>query len=147
MRLAHDQREIDRRGVVTVIQQAFGDVHGADVALGLEFRRRGDELVHASLAVGHGQKMLDLRQQIVGIKHGVFGHAFQTVRPVSADVAIHADQHAHAAEKASHPADRLGTIVIEVISLAVFDHDRARADMAPSFSHTAIGPAPGPPPP
>ncbi len=43
-------------------------------------RGRGDELVHAAVAVRHGQDVLHARQQVVGVEHGVLGDAPQAVR-------------------------------------------------------------------
>ena len=101
----------------------------------LSLRGRGHELVHAAVAVRHGQNVLHPRQQVVRIQHGVFGDPPQAVRPVRADVAVHADQHADVAEEAPHPADRLGPVVVEVVAAAVLDHDRHGQERGEPLGH------------
>ncbi len=64
----------------------LGEVHGGDAPFGLEFGAAGDELVHAAVTLRHGQKVLHAAEQVIGIEHGVFAHALESVRPMSADV-------------------------------------------------------------
>ena len=146
-RFRHDQREIDRRRVEAVVQQPLGDVHGADAPLAPQLAGAGHELVHAAVAVRHLKMCLTPAQQIIGVQHRVFADLAQAVRPQRADVAVAAHQHADVAEEAAHPADRLGPIVVQPVAVAVLDDQRRRQDTAASCWRTAIGPAPGPPPP
>ena len=105
------------------------------------------ELVHAAISLRHRKDVLHAAQQVVGIEHRVFAHAPQSLGTVGADVAVRPHQHAHVAEKAAHAADRFGPIVIQAIAVAVALDDAAPADTVPACAVTAIGPAPGPPPP
>ena len=91
--------------------------------LGFQLGGRGDELVHAAVAVRHRQDVLHAAEQVVGVEHGVLGDAPQAVGPVRADVAVRADQHADVAEEAPHAADRLGPVVVEAVAVAVLDDD------------------------
>ena len=81
--------------------------------LAFQLRRRGNELVHAAIALRHGQNVLDAAEQVVGIQHRVLGDAPQSVRAVRANVAVHPHQHARVAEESSDAADRLGPVVVQ----------------------------------
>ena len=73
----------------------------------------GDELVHAAVALRHGQEVLHAAEQVVGIEHGVFADAAEAVGAVRADVAVRADQHADVAEERADAADGFGAVVVE----------------------------------
>ena len=66
----------------------------------LSFAADGDELVHAAVALRHGQEVLHAAEQIVGVEHGVLADAPQAVGAVRADVAVGADEDADVAEEA-----------------------------------------------
>ena len=164
-RFGHRQREVDRRGVEAVVEQPLGEVHRRDAALGLELRAAGDELVHAAIALRHGQEVLHAAEQVVGVEHRVLADAPQAVRAVRADVAVGPQQHADVAEEGADAADGLGAVVVEASSGRGRGRGRrSLSDLCPlasdlslttigagkygaSVSVTQIGPAPGPPPP
>ena len=116
-RLGHNQREVDGRCVESPVQQALGYVHGRDPPPALQFRRTGDEFVHAAIAVGHREKVLHAREQVVGVEYGVFRHSAKTLRAVGQNIADHSHQHARVAEEAPYAANRFGPVEVEPIAL------------------------------
>jgi rRNA processing protein Gar1 len=61
--------------------------------------------MHAPIALRHRQKVPDAPQQIVGVKHRVFGDLPQPFRPVRPQIAVHSDKNADVAEETSHTID------------------------------------------
>ena len=114
-RFFHREREVDGRGVEAVVEQPLGEVHRGDAFFGFELRGRGDELVHAAVALRHGQEMLHAAEQVVGVEHGVFADAAEAVGAVRADVAVGADEHADVAEEGADAADGFGAVVVEAV--------------------------------
>ncbi len=149
-RLSHRQREVDRRGVEAVVQQPLGDVHRRD-ALARPFScdGRGDELVHAAVALRHRENVLHTAEQVVGVEHRVFGSRVGAHRGrMRADVAIGPHQHADVLpKKLPHAADRLRPVVTERIVVAIFRDDRAVGKYGETFRSRRSDPRPGPPPP
>ena len=117
MRVVDGQREVDGRRVEAEVEQSLGEVHGRLLESLVVFQLfgRGDEFVHAAIAVRHRQEVLHAAEQVVGVEHGVFRHVPQSVGAVRADVAVGADQHAHVAEEGAHATDRLRAVVVQEV--------------------------------
>ena len=146
-RLDHDrlwdsQREVDRRSVEALVQQAFGKVHRRDAFFLFEPGRRSHELVHAAVALRHGQEVLDAAQQVVGVQHRVLRNGFQPIGAVGADVAVRADQDADVAEEAADAADRFRTLGVQTVTLAV-ERDDGRRQVIPQLVGDADRARPG----
>ena len=120
-RLGNDEREIDGRSVIAVIQETLADVHGADLTLASERLGTRHELMHAVIiAVGYFERAFRSAQQVVGIQHGDLAHLAQAIGPERANVEVATQQNADVAEERTNATDRLGPVVIEVICVAFF---------------------------
>jgi len=87
------------------IEQALGQVHGADAVFLFQRGSGGDEFVHAAVALRNGQDVLHTAEQIIGVEHGVLGDGFEAVGSVRANVAVSSHEDADVAKEAPHPAD------------------------------------------
>ena len=134
-RFFHREREVDGRRVEAVVEEPLGEVHRGDAFFGFELGGRGDELVHAAVALRHRQEVLHAAEQVVGVEHGVFADAAEAVGAVGADVAVGADEDADVAEEGADAADGFGAVVVEA-SMLIADslrHDRRRQIRARAF--------------
>jgi hypothetical protein len=111
-RPGYDQRKRRSVGMEAIIDQAFGNVHGADAFLGLQLVAE-NYLVHAGGRVRQVVRPFQSLADVVGVEHGVFGRLPQTVRAVSEDVCQGANEHAKISVEGAHPAYRLGPLVFK----------------------------------
>ena len=144
----NDEREIDRRCVEAVVEQAFGDVHRGHAGLLLDSAGTGDEFVHAAVAVRNFQEILDLAEQIIGVQHGVLGSLSQALATERADVEVAAQKNADVAEKCTRPDRWISQASTANTSFSPRRNVTTGAGRnGARKSRTAIGPAPGPPAP
>ena len=116
-----------------------------------------DELVHAVAVEGDRQALAAAalgqpRLQVVGVQNGGLRGLGEAVGAEAEDVGVGADEDAEVALEAAQAADRLGPLEVEVeAGPAPFEPSRritwGRGRKGSIRSETAIGPAPGPPPP
>jgi hypothetical protein len=117
-RLVDDEREVHRRRVHAVVEQALGEVQRADAELLLHRRPGEDELVHAALPEGERQAVADAlaqpRKQVVGVEHRHLADVLQPLGAERADVRVRAHEDAVIALETAELPDRFRAIVVEV---------------------------------
>ena len=141
-RLLHHHREIDRRGIEAVIDQALGDVPGVDALRALPLGRE-DALVHARAVVGDLIRRGQPRADVVRVEDRVVADLGEPSRAQAAQVGVRADEDAEVAVEAVEPPDRLRTVMVEEEPGAVA-LDRRRGQVGGQRRLDPDGARPGP---
>src|SRR3954452_1134067 len=135
-RLVDEQREVDRRRVEAVVEQALGEIERLEPEVLLHRRAGEHELVHADAVVGGGEVLghallLEPREQVVGVQHRGLRRLLEAVAAERQDVGVAAHEDAVVALEAAQAADRLRPVVVEVearaVAVAVLSPDDLRA--------------------
>ncbi len=143
-RLVDEQREVDGGRVEAEVEQPLGEVERLDLQGALHRPARQHELVHAQLAVGHGQLLGDAelaqpREQVVGVQHRRLGRIAQTVGAERADVGVGAHEAAVVAVEAAQAPDRLGADIGAAVVELERPVGRARDDGHRQVRRDALG--------
>ena len=141
-RLVDDEREVHRRRVESVIQQALGHFQPAHPALPLPV---GGEhhLVHTGTVIGQGVAVFQGVHQIVGIQHGVAADGMQPGCAQRPNVGIGAHQHAKVAVKAADFANAFRRFAQRVLP-AVRNGNHRRGQIGSQDCAAAHRPGPRP---
>src|SRR3954452_22309701 len=135
-RLVDEQREVDRRRVEAVVEQALGEIERLQAEVLLHRRAREHELVHSDAVVGGREVighalLLEPREQVVRVQHRRLRRLLEAVAAERQDVRIAAHEDAVVALEAAQAPDRLRPVVVEVearaVAVAVLAADDLRA--------------------
>ncbi len=105
----HDERKVGRRRVKAMIEQPLGKIHRVDVKLARLALQGNDEFVaRAALRIGRLEaRLLQAREQIVGVQGCVVADLAHAGAPEHAHVDVGTQQHSRIAHERRQPPDRL----------------------------------------
>ena len=108
-RLVDDEREVDRRRMIAVIDHPLGDVERAG-ALSLLPLPGEDHLVHAAAVVRQAIRSAQALLDVVGVQHGRFADSAQAIGAEASDVCVRTQEDAEVAVKRTHTSDAVRRI-------------------------------------
>src|SRR6266404_5272172 len=133
-RARNDQRKSGGVWMEAVVDQALGDIHGADAIL-LLVRVAEYDFVHRWQGIREIVGAFEMLAYVVGVEHGVF-RGLPDAGTVRKDVSKRAHQDAEIAREGFYAADGIGANGFEREAPAFFFHeDRDRAVRLEDFLH------------
>ena len=104
--LVEEQREVDRRGMIAVVEQALGHIHRGDTG-GLILQAVEHELMAAEAVDGQFVDILERLLDVVGIECGERTHQLQLLATQREDIGIGAHHHRIVALIRRHEGEEL----------------------------------------